>query len=63
MTEPTWWKSEHTSAWDRVKGALKRDWEQTKADFTKGGRELDQDAGDTVKQAIGKEPLPPIDQP
>ena len=62
-TEPKWWKPEHTSAWDRVKTAMKRDWEQTKADLTKGGKELDQDAGDTVKQAIGKQHIPPGNQP
>ena len=49
---------------DRAKEALKRDLEQTKADFTKEhGRELDQDVDDTVKQAAGKEPAPPEDQP
>ena len=47
-----------------VKDALKRDWEQTKHDFSKSkGRELHQDVGDTVKQAAGKEPIPPLDSP
>lgn len=55
---PKWWTNDHTSAWDRVKAAFKRDWEQTKADLTKGGRELNQDAGDTIKQAAGKQPIP-----
>lgn len=58
---PKWWNDEHTSAWERVKGALKRDWEQTKADLSggAGGRELDQDVGDTVKQMAGKQHVPP----
>ena len=45
----------------RVKEALKRDLEQTKHDLTLGkkGEDLDQGVGDTVKQAIGKEPIPP----
>ncbi|WP_434387797.1 hypothetical protein [Melittangium boletus] len=44
----------------KVKEALKRDWEQTKHDFNKKkGTELNQDAGDTLKQAAGKEPIPP----
>lgn len=60
---PTWWNDEHTSAWERVKGALKRDWEQTKSDLGAGGRDLDQDAGDTVKQAMGKQAMPPADRP
>ena len=59
MTNPSWWNKQHDSAWDRVKAALKRDWEQTKADFSKHGHELNQGAGDTVKQAAGKEAIPP----
>ncbi len=61
---PNWWNAEHDSAWDRVKAAVKRDWEQTKHDLSKGGdtrhgKDLDQDLGDTVKQAAGKQPIPP----
>jgi hypothetical protein len=62
-TNPKWWNEEHTSAWDRVKAALKRDWEQTKSDFHAGGKDLDQDVDDTVKQAAGKAPIPPTNQP
>ncbi|EYF06344.1 hypothetical protein [Chondromyces apiculatus] len=63
-TNPAWWNDEKTTAWDRVKEALRRDWEQTKADFTKHqGQELNQDVGDTVKQAVGKEPIPPPGMP
>jgi hypothetical protein len=56
---PKWWTKEHDSAWDRVKAAFKRDWDQTKHDF--GGKEpdTDQDVDDTVKQMAGKEPIPP----
>ncbi|MDQ3333733.1 MAG: hypothetical protein M4D80_01005 [Myxococcota bacterium] len=62
--KPSWWKPEHDSAWDRVKDAMKRDWEQTKSDLTGGrkGTDLDQDVGDTVKQAAGKDPVPPMSQ-
>lgn len=60
---PAWWNDQHESTWDRVKGALKRDWEQTKADVSSKGRDLDQDVGDTVKQAVGKQPIPPGNQP
>ena len=49
---------------DDVKGALQRDLEQTKADMPGvDGKDLDQDVGDTVKQAMGKEPIPPADRP
>ena len=60
---PKWWNNEHTSAWDRVKAAFKRDWDQTKHDF--GGHEpdTDQHVDDTVKQAAGKQPIPPRGQP
>lgn len=57
---PPWWNDMHTSRWDRVKEAIRRDWEQTKADFSKtAGAELNQNLGDTLKQAVGVAPLPP----
>ena len=44
--------------------ALKRDWEQTKSDLPGlEGKDLDQDAGDTLKQAAGKEPVPDENEP
>ena len=56
---PSWWTEKHASAWDRVKDAFARDWDQTKADFSKTkGQELNQNVADTVKQAAGKEPIP-----
>lgn len=61
--DPKWWKPEHNSTWDRFKSAMKRDWEQTKADLSSKGTELNQDAGDTVKQAAGKQPIPAENQP
>jgi hypothetical protein len=64
MRDPKWYSAEHRDAWERVKAAFRRDWEQTKADFSdKKGLELNQDVGDTVKQAAGKEPVPPLSQP
>ncbi len=63
QNQPKWWSEKHTSAWDRVKAALKRDWEQTKADVSSKGRELNQDVGDTVKQAAGKQNIPPANVP
>lgn len=55
--QPQWWNDEHTSGWERVKTAFRRDWEQTKADFSrKHGEELGQNVADTVKQAVGAEP-------
>lgn len=45
---------------DRIGDALERDWEQTKSDMPGlEGQDLDQDAGDTISQATGKEPVPP----
>ena len=65
VTNPKWWTDEHTGAWDRIKTALKRDWEQTKANNSRGkhGVDMDQDAGDTLKQMAGKEPVPPVGAP
>lgn len=57
---PAWWNDRYDSAWERVKGALTRDLEQTKRDFgSDRSAELNQDVGDTLKQAMGKEPIPP----
>lgn len=56
--DPSWWTGDHSSAWERTKEALRRDWEQTKADVSDGGKELNQNASDTVKQAAGKEAIP-----
>jgi len=52
------------STGDRIKDALERDLEQTKADLPGlDGEDLDQDATDTVKQAAGTESIPPDGQP
>lgn len=57
---PSWWTQDHTSAWERVKEAMRRDWDQTKRDLALGGgHELNQSVTDTVKQAVGQEPIPP----
>jgi len=60
---PKWWTNQHESAWERVKAAFKRDWDQTKHDV--GGHEPNthQHVGDTVKQAAGKEAIPPRGMP
>jgi hypothetical protein len=57
---PSWWTTKHSQGWDKVKDAIHRDWEQTKADFSKTkGQQINQGVGDTVKQAVGKEAIPP----
>lgn len=62
--QPTWWDDTHMSAWDRVREAMKRDWEQTKHDFgMKSGHYLHQSAEDTVKQVNGTERIPAPEQP
>jgi len=61
--DPQWWTDEHESAWDRVKLAMHRDWDQTKHDFGAHEPDTDQDVNNTVKQAAGKEPIPPRGEP
>jgi len=56
---PKWWTTEHDSAWERAKAAFRRDWDQTKHDFGGNQPDTDQDVDDTVKQAAGKQPIPP----
>ena len=63
MRDPKWWSEKHGTAWERVKEALKRDWEQTKADVSTKGVDLNQDVDDTIKQAAGKESIPPAGVP
>ena len=62
--QPPWWNDEHASAWDRIKESVRRDWEQTMHDLSiHGGHELNQQIGDTLKQAAGKEAIPQDDRP
>jgi hypothetical protein len=58
-SNPTWWTEQHDSSWERVKAAFKRDWDQTKHDFGGNRPDTDQDVGNTVRQATGKEAIPP----
>ena len=51
---PSWYTNDHDNSWERVKAAFRNDWEQTKHDFgVDSARDLDQDVGDTVRQATG----------
>jgi hypothetical protein len=63
VREPGWWNPEHDSAWERVREAFRRDWEQTKHDFGGDEPDLKQSVGDTVSQAAGRQPIPPRDKP
>ena len=49
----------------KVGEAMKRDAEQTKHDVTRGrkGEDLNQNVTDTVKQGMGREPIPPKNVP
>jgi hypothetical protein len=60
---PKWWNNQHESAWERVKAAFKRDWDQTKHDVGGNEPDTDQKVGNTVKQAAGKEAIPPRGTP
>src|SRR5690349_18783764 len=62
-SRPHWYR-EDMSAWDRVKEAFRRDWEQTKHHLgLPGGHELNQTALDTIKQAAAAESIPADDRP
>lgn len=62
QSNPKWWTNENDSAWERVKAAFKRDWDQTKHDMGGDEPETNQKAGDTLKQAAGKQAIPPRGQ-
>jgi len=59
----SWWSKDHDSAWDKVKDAFQRDWDQTKHDVGADKPDLNQDVSDTVKQAAGKQSIPPSTVP
>jgi len=58
VRDPHWWSDEHSSSWERAKQALRRDWEQTKGDLADSGVDLNQGALDTLRQAVGAQPIP-----
>lgn len=59
--QPAWWTTNEASAWERVKEAMRRDWDQTRHDFgLKFGQDLNQDVTDTVRQAVGSAPIPDV---
>jgi len=61
---PLWWNESHDGTWERIKEAIRRDWEQTKHDLRlDGGHELNQGAADTVRQASGRQAIPENDRP
>lgn len=63
-SQPHWYDDDSMSAWDRVREAFRRDWEQTKHHFgLPGGHELNQNALDTIKQATAAESIPADDRP
>ena len=61
--DPSWWNEDLSLAWERSKEALRRDWEQTKADFGVGGHDLDQTLDTTLEQAAGRQAMPPGNEP
>lgn len=63
LWDPAWWTDEHSTSWERVKHAIRRDWEQTKGDLADNGVDLNQGATDTIRQAFGKQPIPPFGLP
>ena len=62
-----WFIDERSDAgddlWSRFTRALRRDWEQTKYDLDLQGINLRQGLSDTIKQALGIEPIPRGNRP
>jgi len=58
-----WWSKDHDSSWDHVKEAFRRDWEQTMHDLVGSPPDLNQGVSDTLKQAAGKQIIPPASVP
>jgi hypothetical protein len=59
--KPAWLNDQTETAWDRVKDAFQRDWQQTVSDFSgSDAKDLNQNVKDTLKQASGSQPIPDI---
>lgn len=56
---PNWWDSTYESAWERVKAAFKRDWDQTQHDLGASVPNTHQNLPNTLAQAMGEETIPP----
>ena len=54
---PTWWNPDNDFAWDHVKLAMKRDWEQAKH---ANQPDTGQSSEHAARQAGGMEPIPPM---
>ena len=57
--KPDWYTDDDDNAWEKVKAAFRRDWQQTKHDMGGDAPDLDQHVGDTIAQAAGTKPIPP----
>jgi hypothetical protein len=60
---PKWWTAENDSSWSHVKEAMRRDWDQTKHDFGGNQPNLNQNIGNTMRQAAGTETIPAPGEP
>jgi len=64
LHDPSYYERPQLGAWDRVREALRRDWQQTLHDLsTDTHPNLNQSLADTLKQAVGAEPIPPSGRP
>ena len=63
QSRPNWYTRDDDNAWERVKEAFRRDWQQTKHDFGAHQPDLNQNVGDTISQAAGSTPAPPANVP
>lgn len=59
LPNPNWWDQTYESAWERVKAAFVRDWDQTQHDLGNSVPDTHQNIPHTLAQAMGKEPIPP----
>ena len=63
VKNPSWWTDDTESSWERTKAALKRDWDQTQHDLGAKKPDTKQNVSNTVRQATGREVLPPRGEP
>ncbi len=54
---PKWWSPDYDFAWDHIKAAMKRDWEQAKESHVPN---TTQNIHHIARQTSGIEPIPPL---
>ena len=63
IIDPKWWSQENEAAWERVRPAMKREWDETEHDVeTSGNPDTNSISSHMARQARGKQATLPQNQ-